>query len=551
MSRTPASSDAPQTSGALSPTDSLELAQSLDAAQPDGLDDPADTPGATQTHEHSIIQDLLGRLTASPAQRLEAPSFFDYRRNALSETIVTTVVALLVLVLLYSLISEQGSPLITSIALAGLVAVAFATIRQTLSPDRLRAQQTKRTLNLASRTLVYMRGGLTAENSQAVCEILLPESQAMAVAMTNDQVVLGYAGEHAEAFPIGSTIHTAATHRVLESQQIEVFSSSGAIGMRKPTASEKAALKSKRKLTPAMKEALEAAQAHVWHEGDLDVEIGQPSTSIIPAGIVAPLVVRGVSVGTLKLYYEAPHLIDETQRAIAEGLAELLSTQLSMSELDRQVELATKAELQALQSQINPHFLFNTINTIASLIRTDPMRARGLLREFAVFYRQTLENSNDLIPLDREIQQTNRYLGFEVARFGDERIATTVDLGQDLADLRVPSFIIQPIVENAVNHAMRPEGTLHIAIDAQVQGADVLIRVSDDGVGMTPEQAKRLIDEAGPSKRGTGIALRNVDGRLRAVFAPGSHVEVVSQPGEGTVVTLHLLGAAPASDVAN
>ena len=113
--------------------------------------------------------------------------------------------------------------------------------------------------------------------------------------------------------------------------------------------------------------------------------------------------VRGVSVGTLKLYYESDVLIDETQRAIAEGLAQLLSTQLSIAELDRQVVLATKAELQALQAQINPHFLFNTINTIASLIRTDPARARVLLREFAAFYRQTLENSNDLIPLDREL----------------------------------------------------------------------------------------------------------------------------------------------------
>ena len=262
----------------------------------------------------------------------------------------------------------------------------------------------------------------------------------------------------------------------------------------------------------------------------------------IPAGIVAPLVVRGVSVGTLKLYYESDVLIDETQRAIAEGLAQLLSTQLSIAELDRQVELATKAELQALQAQINPHFLFNTINTIASLIRTDPARARVLLREFAAFYRQTLENSNDLIPLDREMQQTMRYFTFEQARFGAERVRLEADI-DDFGDLRVPSFIIQPIVENAVNHAMPAEGQLNIDISIEEAGDDVVITVTDDGVGMSEEQARRLLQNASASEKGTGIALKNVDARLRAVFGPGSGVSVSSQIGKGTQVTLLLVGA--------
>ena len=168
----------------------------------------------------------------------EPAGLFDYRRNALSETIITTIVALPVLVLVYSLLSEDGSIFVTSIALAGLVTVAFATIRYTLSPDRLRAVQTKSTLSLASRTLEYMRGGLSCENCQEVCSILLPETQAMAVAMTDDSVVMGYAGRYAEAFPIGSPIHTAATHRVLETQAPEVFWSPGAIGMRDPSEEE-------------------------------------------------------------------------------------------------------------------------------------------------------------------------------------------------------------------------------------------------------------------------------------------------------------------------
>ncbi len=421
-----------------------------------------------------------------------------YGRSAFIETVITTIVALLVLVLFYSLLSEEPNILVASVALAGMVTVAFAIIRSSFSPDKLRAQQTNKTLSLASQTLVYMRGGLSEQNCQEVCNILLPECQAMAVAMTDDKFVLGYAGAHAEAFPIGSAIHTPATHRVLASQTVEVFRSS---------------------------EAFASA-----------------SNPLIPAGIVAPLVVRGVSVGTLKLYYESDALIDETQRAIAEGLAQLLSTQLSIAELDRQVELATKAELQALQAQINPHFLFNTINTIASLIRTDPARARVLLREFAAFYRQTLENSNDLIPLDRELQQTMRYFAFEQARFGAERVRLEADI-DDFGDLRVPSFIIQPIVENAVNHAMPAEGQLNIDISIEEAGDDVVITVTDDGVGMSEEQARRLLQNASASEKGTGIALKNVDARLRAVFGPGSGVSVSSQIGKGTQVTLLLVGA--------
>ena len=421
-----------------------------------------------------------------------------YGRSAFIETVITTIVALLVLVLFYSLLSEEPNILVASVALAGMVTVAFAIIRSSFSPDKLRAQQTNKTLSLASQTLVYMRGGLSEQNCQEVCNILLPECQAMAVAMTDDKFVLGYAGAHAEAFPIGSAIHTPATHRVLASQTVEVFRSS---------------------------EAFASA-----------------SNPLIPAGIVAPLVVRGVSVGTLKLYYESDVLIDETQRAIAEGLAQLLSTQLSIAELDRQVELATKAELQALQAQINPHFLFNTINTIASLIRTDSARARVLLREFAAFYRQTLENSNDLIPLDRELQQTMRYFAFEQARFGAERVRLEADI-DDFGDLRVPSFIIQPIVENAVNHAMPAEGQLNIDISIEEAGDDVVITVADDGVGMSEEQARRLLQNASASEKGTGIALKNVDARLRAVFGPGSGVSVSSQIGKGTQVTLLLVGA--------
>ena len=113
---------------------------------------------------------------------------------------------------------------------------------------------------------------------------------------------------------------------------------------------------------------------------------------------------------------------------------------------------------------------FNTLNTIASFTRTDPLRARELLREFSQFYRATLENSGQLIPVKREIAQTLRYLTFEKARFGEDRVLVSVDVDEDAEEVLIPAFVIQPLVENAVRHAMPDEGALKISITVERAG---------------------------------------------------------------------------------
>ena len=196
-------------------------------------------------------------------------------------------------------------------------------------------------------------------------------------------------------------------------------------------------------------------------------------------------------------------------------------------------------ELKALQAQINPHFLFNTINTIASYTRTDPTKARTMLREFAVYYRRLLENSEDLIPLASEIEQTERYLMFQRARFGEDSVQMQIsDLGE-LGELRVPAFILQPLVENAVGHGRRPDGsTLHIAVTVTPVGDDAVISVTDDGVGIPPERLATVVD--GGSKTGMGIALKNVNARLKGYFGSLSGLSIQSVEGEGTTVVLLL-----------
>ena len=361
-----------------------------------------------------------------------------------------------------------------------------------LNPDTVRARQSDTILKIASQTLACFQEGFDIPTAQKVCHLLLPAIGAQAVAITDRESILGYAGDDEEISPGGAPIRTKATHATLEDGKLRVLG------------------------TPQ--------------------EIGFPdSIKGLRAGIIVPLTRGDAIIGTLKFYYRRSRDITETQVALAEGLGQLLSTQIAAVELEQQTKLATTMELKALQSQINPHFLFNTI---ASLVRTDPDRARMLLREFAVFYRRTLENSDDLLELSREVEQTMRYFTFEVARFGEDRLAMDIDIEPGLESVMVPAFMVQPLVENAVRHAMPQEGKLEIHIVAYSEGDDLYIAVSDNGVGMDAEQRRKLLRPE--ASKGLGIAMKNINERLRGYFGTESRMEVDSTPGNGTRVTMFM-----------
>lgn len=396
--------------------------------------------------------------------------------------------------------------LTTIAALVLLVLFTCGFIYVFFSPDTLRSQYTEQTLAVASGMLEDITGGLTRESAEEICRRLLPETRAMTIAVTDRDVVLACVGELADDFPAGSPIHTPTTRYVIEHGIAQSFTSV------------------------------------------MDVCGEKGSQRNIPAGIIAPLKIRGKAVGTLKFYYRSARHVNRTQYALASGFAELLSTQLTVYELERQAELTARAEVRALQAQINPHFLFNTLNTIASFTRTDPLRARELLREFSQFYRATLENSGQLIPVKREIAQTLRYLTFEKARFGEDRVLVSVDVDEDAEEVLIPAFVIQPLVENAVRHAMPDEGALKIAITVERAGeAAVSIRVADDGMGMDEQTAMRLFDRSiaapdpnAPQGGGAGVAMHNISERIKRFYGPKSRTSVESAPGKGTTIALHL-----------
>ena len=403
------------------------------------------------------------------------------------------------------------------VAVAMLVGCGFAAVIVlggviNLVPDNTRSEATERTLRMAAVTLAHLRGGLTEENARAICALLLPETRAVGIAITDTTKVLALEGPIDTPFVPG-TANAKPTLEVLESKRMETFVS-------------------------VDQESQDVRRFSIGRRRDGHL-----------FGVIVPLFVQERAVGTIKLYYRRDLDIDRTQLAIAEGLGSLLSTQLSSYELDRQAELTARAEVKALQAQINPHFLFNTLNTIASFTRTNPTKARDLLREFSTFYRRTLESSEKtLISLSQELEQTRRYLKIEKARFGESRIVETEHVESGCGDLPVPSFLVQPIVENAVRHAMRDEDPLHIDIQVATDGDDILIAVVDDGLGMDKAVADRLLAAAAEPRanaapgQGTGMALRNVAERVERFFGAGSGVEIVSKPDEGTSVTLRLVG---------
>jgi len=197
------------------------------------------------------------------------------------------------------------------------------------------------------------------------------------------------------------------------------------------------------------------------------------------------------------------------------------------------VELAATAQLAALRAQINPHFLFNSLNSIAQLIRADPDRAEACVERLAEMFRYVLRyGEKDFVPLAEELEMARAYLDIERARFGDRlRVETHVD-PPSLQHL-IPNLILQPLVENAVRHGLsRKRGGGTVRIDAALANGCLELSIGDDGLGMPAAALERVYER--------GIGLRNLRDRLERLYGPAHLPEITSAPGSGTRVRLRL-----------
>ena len=273
-------------------------------------------------------------------------------------------------------------------------------------------------------------------------------------------------------------------------------------------------------------------------------EIGCPVLNCpITSVTIAPFVVRGNVVGALKLY-RAGQAMTERDVRVATGIARVLSVYLELAELDARAALVTQAELEALRAQISPHFLFNTLTTIAALTRTDSHRAHDLIVDFAQYFRETLAQHGEIVTLDDELANVERYLRFEHARFGDDlHVDIDVDVRARLAP--VPVLSVQPLVENAVAHGLGARnGHGHIRIRAHARDGGFEIAVSDDGVGITAATMRTLLVRGFSTGPGIGMGLNNVHQRLIGRYGPASGLQVASSAESGTTIAFWV----PAAD---
>jgi two-component system LytT family sensor kinase len=212
--------------------------------------------------------------------------------------------------------------------------------------------------------------------------------------------------------------------------------------------------------------------------------------------------------------------------------------------LKQNEELLLQARMTALSSQINPHFLFNTLNTVTSLIRYDPELARKVVRKLSSILRHLLRKQENFVSLREELNFVDDYLDIEVARFGPDKIQIAKELDEDTLEAYVPSMLLQPIVENSIRHGLAPKvDGGEICIRTARRDGRVVIEVEDNGVGMPPERITALETDGDLTAKGIGIS--NVHERLRVLYGEDFRFDIHSVEGKGTFVRIDVPDLVP------
>jgi two-component system LytT family sensor kinase len=227
-----------------------------------------------------------------------------------------------------------------------------------------------------------------------------------------------------------------------------------------------------------------------------------------------------------------------TLMSVAAPLKIWNNTRVEMN-LERHQQLLLKARMDALSRQINPHFLFNTLNTVTALIRLDPDAARGVVLKLGNILRRLLRKHETFVPLREELEFIDNYLDIEVARFGKDNLEIVQQIDYAALEAFVPSMLLQPIVENCLKHGLAPKiGGGKIELRTTNTDGRLRIEIEDNGVGISEEKLPHVYVE--------GIGLSNVRERLRVLYGTDFQLDIQSRPDEGTVIRIEIPELVPA-----
>ncbi|MBW4085496.1 sensor histidine kinase [Paenibacillus sp. S150] len=364
------------------------------------------------------------------------------------------------------IVSKIAFPMIVGQVSVGLIVLLIQSVEG--EKERIAAKQSKLALDIANKTLPYFRN-INPQSLRIICEIIKEDIGADAVAITDTRHIRAYVGVGEEYYAETDEIISEETKKTLSSGEITIR--------------------------------------------DDDTEY---MNRAIRSLIIIPLKEKGEITGALKIYYTKAHKITYSLQAMAVGLSQIISTLMEVSRVEGIKEMANKAELKALQTSINPHFLFNALNAIISSIRIDPDKARELIVNLSGYMRYNLELTDEFIGIRRELQQVRQYVEIEKARFGS-RLAVEYDI--DEAEVRIPSLIIQPLVENAIVHGiLKVKGTGIVTISVKDLGDAVRIGITDTGAGISRETIEKVYSGDMPDNK---IGLYNVHQRVKLIYGEG------------------------------
>ena len=357
--------------------------------------------------------------------------------------------------------------------------------------ELIAGSQAKLALEIANKTLPYFRN---TENLSEVCKIIANSLGARATVITDTKEII--AGFSTDKSVINrSNIRSNNTREVLKTGEVMLV---------------------------------------IKDDEDEIIEDFFYISPHIKSCIILPLKEKNDVSGTLKIFFDTAEKITEKNRYLMIGLSHLISTQMEISKVENLMSLLKYSELKALQSQINPHFLFNVLNTMASLIRTNPEKAREVTIDLSKYLRYNLDNNLKSVELIKELNQIDTYIKIEKARFGD-KLNIIYNVDESLYNFQIPSLIIQPLVENSIKHGIlkkRENGCVKIIVKKIDKDIEVIIE--DDGVGI--EQT--IIDNLDKQIQ-ENIGLKNVHQRLKLLYGEGLNIKKLEQ---GTRIKFKILG---------